>query len=380
MFRGTKTLKEKKILIVGGGYSGMCSAITLKRSGFDVDLIEIDENWRVEGAGITVSGPTLRALEKIGVLPQYLESGAISNGIDQRSADGLLIAQIHTPKVPDTEIQGTGGIMRPVLAKILADAVLAADVPVKLGTSFQTLLPKQNSVFVKLTNGEEKEYDLVIGADGVNSKVRKVYFPEAPKPTYTGQAVWRAVVPRNGLLRPTMFLGKQGKVGFTPVSDNEMYLYYNVTTPEKRWIDDKDLLPSLKAILEEFSAPEVRDAVNSLGSHSKIMYRPLEGILLPRPWNRGRILLIGDAVHATTPHLASGAGLGIEDAIVLAEELSKNKGVDDAIKHFQNRRWERCRMVVHNSARLGEIEIQGLHTEEHAQIMKLSMAALFANI
>lgn len=370
----------KKVLIIGGGYSGMCSAITLKQAGFDVDLVEIDENWRVDGAGITVSGPTLRALEQIGVLPQYMASGAISNGVEQRTSDGRLIAQIQTPKVPGTEIQGTGGIMRPVLAKILAEAVLAANVRVKLGVSFQTLLQKENSVIAKLTNGEEQEYDLVIGADGLYSKVREVYFPNAPTPQFTGQAVWRAVVPRNGLSRPTMFLGEHGKVGFSPVSDDEMYLYYNVTTPEKIWVDNRDLLPSLRAILEEFTAPEVRDAANTLGSHSKIMYRPLEGILLPRPWNRGRILLIGDAVHATTPHLASGAGLGIEDAIVLAEELSKNKGVDDAIKHFQNRRWERCRMVVHNSARLGEIEIQGLHTEEHAQIMKLSMAALFANI
>ncbi len=101
---------------------------------------------------------------------------------------------------------------------------------------------------------------------------------------------------------------------------------------------------------------------------------------MPRPWSKGRVVLIGDAVHATTPHLASGACIGIEDAIVLAEEISAADSVERALKVFEDRRWERCRMVVENSVRLGELEITDGDKSEHADIMRKSMMALAAPI
>ena len=88
------------------------------------------------------------------------------------------------------------------------------------------------------------------------------------------------------------------------------------------------------------------------------------------------MLLIGDAVHATTPHLASGAGLGIEDGLVLAEELAAATELGAALERFQQRRWERCRLVVENSLRLGDIERSGGSQQEHADIMRSSMMAL----
>ena len=113
-----------------------------------------------------------------------------------------------------------------------------------------------------------------------------------------------------------------------------------------------------------------------IDDRSQIVYRPLEGLLMPRPWARGRVVLIGDTVHATTPHLASGACIGIEDALVLAEELALSADVHAALAAFEARRWERCRMVVQNSARLGEIEIAGGDKEEHGRIMRESLMAL----
>jgi 2-polyprenyl-6-methoxyphenol hydroxylase-like FAD-dependent oxidoreductase len=112
---------------------------------------------------------------------------------------------------------------------------------------------------------------------------------------------------------------------------------------------------------------------------SQIVFRPLEGLLMPQPWSQGRVVLIGDTVHATTPHLASGACIGIEDAIVLAEELARPGDVPAALRAFEARRWERCRMVVENSSRLGEIEMAGVtpgSKDEHAQIMRDSLVAL----
>jgi 2-polyprenyl-6-methoxyphenol hydroxylase-like FAD-dependent oxidoreductase len=99
-------------------------------------------------------------------------------------------------------------------------------------------------------------------------------------------------------------------------------------------------------------------------------------MLLPLPWHKGRVLLIGDAVHATTPHLASGAGIGLEDGIVIAEELDRASSVAEALQRYDQRRWERCRMVVQNSLRLGQIEIEGGSQQEHGELMRVSQEAL----
>lgn len=136
----------------------------------------------------------------------------------------------------------------------------------------------------------------------------------------------------------------------------------------------------MSALIAPFTAPVMQFVKTNLGEPSQIVYRPLEALLLPRPWWKGRIVLIGDAVHATTPHLASGACIGIEDAIVLADELARAAAIEQGLQAFEARRWERCRMVVENSVRLGEIEITGGDPAEHGKIMREFMMALAAPI
>ena len=123
------------------------------------------------------------------------------------------------------------------------------------------------------------------------------------------------------------------------------------------------------------SAVPVADVRDHLGPHSCIVYRPLEKLLLPPPWYSGRIVLIGDAAHATTPHLAAGAGIGMEDAIVLAEVLSDETSIDHALSRFMTRRFERCRLVVENSALLGDLEMQAAPIEQQTAISRQSAAA-----
>jgi len=358
----------------------MSAAILLARRGLNIDLIEIDPNWRTDGAGITVNGPSLRALEQIGIIEQFKAQGAITVGVEMNTADGTLLRKIPTPPVPGSSIVGGGGIMRPTLAKILGEETRKAGVNVKLGVTFDEIVDRENDILVKLNDGTEQAYDLVVGSDGVFSSVRAKYFPEAPQPKYSGQGVFRAVVPRFGVEGPVMFLSKDSKAGFTPVSETEMYLHYTYRDPGKSFIPEDQWLPMLKDLLQPYTAELMVKVREHLDENSKILYRPLEGMLVPRPWYKGRILLIGDCVHATTPHLASGAGLGHEDAVVLAEEIAKGGELQTVLERYQNRRWERCRMVVTNSARLGEIEMHGGAPEEHSQIMAMSMAAMMAPI
>jgi 2-polyprenyl-6-methoxyphenol hydroxylase-like FAD-dependent oxidoreductase len=202
-------------------------------------------------------------------------------------------------------------------------------------------------------------------------------FPDAPTPQYSGQAVWRAVLPRPPEIETiTMWMGPKIKPGVNPVSKTEMYLFVTEPRPTNDQVDPATFVDQLRGLLADFPAPVLRAIREQIGPDSQIVYRPLESLLVPQPWFQNRVVLIGDAVHATTPHLASGACIGIEDALVLAEEIGRSANAQQALAAFSERRWERCRMVVENSARLGEIEITGGDKEEHGRIMRESMVAL----
>jgi 2-polyprenyl-6-methoxyphenol hydroxylase-like FAD-dependent oxidoreductase len=355
----------------------MAAAIELRKQGIEVEIAEIDPGWRSYGAGISLGGATLRAFRRLGMLEAFLEQGAASDGVDVCIPTGQKVAQLPTPRIAGPDVPGNGGIMRPVLARILADATRASGAQVRLGCTFTTIKQDEDGVDVSFSNGARGRYDLVIGADGLYSKVRESLFPDAPVPRYSGQGVWRAVLPLIADVKGTMmWLGPNVKTGLNPVSRDQMYLFVTEDRPENEFVDPSTFPERLKDLLARFPAPLMQQVRAQLDDRSQIIYRPLENLLVPAPWYRGRVVLIGDTVHATTPHMASGACIGIEDAIVLAEEIGRASSVDAALSAFQDRRWERCRMVVQNSARLGEIEIAGGDKEEHARIMRETLIAL----
>ena len=374
-------LAATRILIIGGGFSGMSAAIECAKHGAEVELVEIDPGWRSYGAGISLGGATLRAFRQLGILDAFLQQGAASDGVHLRLPHGQPIGELPTPRLAGPDVPGGGAIMRPVLAQILAEATRAAGAEVRLGCTFTSIEQDADGVDVTFTDGQRRRYDLVIGADGLYSKVRDALFPGAPKPRYSGQAVWRAVLPRPQHLQTiTMWMGGAVKPGVNPVSNDEMYLFVTEHRPSNEFVDPASFVPTLKALLAPFPDPIVQTVREQLGEGSQIVFRPLEGLLVRQPWHHGRVVLIGDTVHATTPHMASGACIGIEDALVLAEEIERHAGLPQALAAFQARRWERCRLVVENSGRLGEIEMEGGSKDEHARIMRETLMALAAPI
>ncbi len=370
------TLANRRILIIGGGFSGMAAAIELRRRGAEVDLAEIDPEWRNYGAGISLGGATLRAFLQLGVLDAFLREGHAADGVRICLSHGPQVAELPTPRLAGADVPGGGAIMLPVLARILADATRASGADVMHGCRFSDVRQDAEGAEVTLTNGTRKRYDLVIGADGLYSKTRETLFPDAPKPQYSGQAVWRAVLPRHPeVTTATMWMGRV-KPGLNPVSATKMYLFVTEHRAVNERVDPSTFVSKLRELLGDFPAPIIQQVRSQIGPDSQIVFRPLESMLMPRPWFQGRVVLIGDTVHATTPHLASGACIGIEDALVLADELERSESVPNALKAFQDRRWERCRMVVENSSRLGQIEMELGDKEEHARIMRESLIAL----
>lgn len=366
-----------KVLVIGGGFAGMTAALQLSRQGFAVDLVEIDAGWRSYGAGISLHGSTLRVLRDLGLIDRFFEEGFVSDGVQMRGPDDAVLVTLPTPRVAGPDIPGGGGIMRPALARIFSEAVRSSATRVRLGLTFTDIVEGEDGVRVTLSDGSADTYDLVVGADGLYSAVRAKIFPEAPKPRFIGQSVWRAVLPRpEGIDTVAMWMGPKLKVGLNGVNQDQTYLFLTEDRPTNDFVPPEVLVETLRGLLERFPSPIIRRIASELSSEHQIIYRPLQQMLLPRPWFKGRVVLIGDAVHATTPHLAAGACIGIEDAMVLAEELGRGSDVGAALAAFEARRWERCRMVVENSGQLADIEIHGGSREAHAAIMQASMKTL----
>lgn len=373
------TAPAKTALIVGGGVAGMSCAIMLRRAGIEVTLVDLDPQWRVAGAGITITAPTLRAFKAIGILDRVMEEGHTHEGIRVCAVDGKPVEEVRSPPL-DADVPGAGGILRPVLHRILSERTRALGTQVKLGITADSLDRDAHGVAARFTDGTRGRYDLVIGSDGIFSKMRQILFPDAPKPQFTGQACWRLMTARPPEIdRRHFFLGGPVKCGLTPVSRSEMYLFLLEHVPGNPWREPKAQHMILRGLLGGYGGvlARVRDELNEA---SRIVYRPLEGHILRHDWFEGRVILIGDAAHASTPQLASGAGMAAEDGIVLAEALQRSSSVDEAFRAFMKRRYERCRLVVENSLEIGRLEMANAPPEQQTAIVARSLRALAAPV
>jgi 2-polyprenyl-6-methoxyphenol hydroxylase-like FAD-dependent oxidoreductase len=340
-------------LIVGGGTAGLTAAIALRRAGVDAEIVELKQDWTVLGSGVTMMGATLRALKSLDLAEACVERGAGGDEVGIYDAVGVKLEGVPVPRIAGPELPSMSGIMRPSLHEMLVHAAEAEGTPVRLGSTVTALEQRDDGVEVTLDDGERHEYDVVIGADGVHSRVRELIFGDVYQPHYTGQLVWRAVVPRPvDYTELAMFYGPKNKAGINAVSASHAYLFLADNDPTTTRPPREEWPALLRELLTEFSGPvaEIRERITD---PETVDCRPLQALLVPLPWHKGRVVLIGDAVHASTPQLAMGAGLAVEDSVVLAEELSTSDTVQDALTRFEERRFDRCKMVVDNSIQLG---------------------------
>lgn len=340
-------MRTLSILVIGAGIGGLTAAIAMRQRGFAITVIEKDPAWSVYGVGIIQQGNVLRAVAALGILDDYLDAGAGFDAVEVYAPDGTKLARVPSPRLLEGRPANLG-IGRRALQRVLGDTAQAAGATLRLGVTAVSFEPAGERVAVRFSCGDEAVFDLVVGADGVHSQVRATLFPEAPAPAFTGQAVWRYNLPRPpGLDALHVYNGPIG-VGLVPISAALMYLYVTTPEPGNPRYPHAGLAAALRARVAG-CAPAIRALAERITDDGEVVYRPLEGLLVEGAWHHGRIVLLGDAVHATTPHLGQGAGLAIEDSLVLAEELSRYEDVEAALCAYRTRRFERCAWIVRAS-------------------------------
>ncbi len=363
-----------KVLIVGGGIGGLCAAIALRRKGLEVDLVELKSEWTVYGVGIIQQSNVVREMARLGLLDDYLEAAYAFEDVGIYDRNGNPLARIPGQRLAGPEYPANVGISRLALHKVLSESAIALGSVVRLGLSVEQLDQDTDGVDVVFTDGRRGRYDLVVGADGLYSKVRGLLFGDRYQPRFTGQAVWRynfARAPQIDHL--ASFQGADGNAGLCPLADDLMYMFLTSYEPGNPWMDANTLAEQMRARLAGFGGliGELREQIQD---SAQVVYKPMEVLFVDEPWYRGRVLLIGDAAHATTPHLGQGAGMAIEDAVVLGEELTSGLSLEQQLQRFMARRYERCKFISESSVLAGDREIAKDHDFDRIALVRKMLA------
>ena len=383
----------QKVLVVGGGITGSVLCLALAQRGVEVELVEISPQWFGVGHGITIQGNALKALRSVGVLDRVLARAVPFDLMRLRHADGSLLTELETPHTGGPDLPSTAGALRSDLQNALCDAVYAHGVTVRLGLSVDHLdqspdrqPPDDQStsrqqalghVDVAFTDGSTGRYDLVVGADGINSAMREL-LGITEKPSPVGMSIFRVVAERPAELdcAEVYYGGPRFKAGYSPISPDQCYAYLLDENLDATLIGPRCPLSLLRERGAGYAGTWGK-ILASLPDDTAVDYRWIEAVLVDEPWHRGRAMVIGDAAHACPPLIAQGAAMCMEDAMLLAELVTGDEPLAAALDRFMARRLPRVRMVLENSLQLAEWEIHpDTPGADPARIMSETLHAL----
>lgn len=343
--------KDTSIAIIGGGIGGLTTAIALRQQGFSPIVYEAAPELRPIGAGITLAINAMQVFRKLGLADKAISAG---HSIEQLLiTDGRLRPINRTVLRPLIEEFGVPnlGIHRGALQQLLVDALPAE--AIRLGKSLRCLENGEGGVQLHFDDGAYAAADIFIAADGIHSAVRRQLFP-ACRQRSAGQVCWRGVCRAD--TGPWRQQGTEAwapgkRFGIVPIAEESIYWFAVVN--EKPGFDWESL--SKEGLLDAFQpfARPVLELIENTPA-DRIIYSPIYDLeALPR-WFSGRIVLLGDAAHATTPNMGQGACQAIEDAWVLAQCLS-SLPLGEAFSQYQDRRKKRADGIVKQSRRLGRM-------------------------
>lgn len=366
-----------RALIVGGGIAGLSSAIALSRAGVQCDVVDLSDGFA--GASIGITGRAADALGELGVHDDCLAASTPfprdSTVAQQMDADGKLVSS--PPPRPDWPGSKVGlGVYRPAFLKTLSDAAKRAGASIRIGVTVKAIEEQPGGALAWFDDDTQRLYDLVIGADGIGSTVRTLVFPDAPKPAYAGQFSVRWMVAGAPITPEAWYNSPVGRLGFYNLPRGVTYVAAVFNIPEMKWLDKAEVHALFTRLLDSFRAPAVMELRRRLTPDAELIARPFEWLLVPKPWHRGRTLLIGDAAHATTAHLGMGGGMALEDACVLGQCVAGAPTLAHALDAFMDRRYERVRIVVETSLALSQLEQRDAPRAEAVGLIRTALATI----
>jgi 2-polyprenyl-6-methoxyphenol hydroxylase-like FAD-dependent oxidoreductase len=363
----------RRVLIVGGGVGGLTAATAFAQRGVDVVLIEKRPAFDVPGVGLGQPANALRIYDALGVLPEVLDSGFIYDHMSIFDPQRRLIVR-HDFLLGDSKIPAVCALSRLRLHEILLAAAEKAGAEVRLGLTVSKIEERGDKAAVQFSDGSADVFDLVAGFDGIRSDMRRHLFGTAFVPRPSGYGAWRVQVPRPDYVDGMEFLqGIGSKTGAMPLSDDLMYVFQIRPEAPDVFFERADMVELFKKRLAPYGSyvAEVREALND---QSDIVYSPIEPMLLPWPWFRGRVVIGGDAAHTVPPHLTQGAAMAAEDGYVLAQEmLNASSPIEARLMAYSQKRYARCAFVYAFSRQWLEEE-QAVRTPADLEAARAEMA------
>ena len=365
--RVTQKMIQMRITIIGGGISGLSTALALNKLGFQCEVYERAKVLNEVGAGIWMQPNALKVLDWLGLDEAVRESGVLLDQVDITNLQLIPFKKTEKELIQDEKGNKIVAIHRAALQKILYEALPNATV--KLGYEFNSYEYRENKLRVSIGD-KEIVTDLLIGADGINSKVRNKTFSNTSK-RFSGQTCWRGI---SDIGLPTEYQnsgieswGNKIRFGFSQIAENQVYWFAVVNTKQSK-SDSTDTIKSELQQLYKGFHPLVLKIIDHTET-TKIITSDLSDLKRLDTWYKEKVVLVGDAAHATTPNMGQGAGQALEDAYYLANILAKTNQIEQTLGLFESSRREKVDYVVNNSWRFGKMA----HSSFGQPIMKAIM-------
>ena len=331
--------------MIGAGIGGLAAAVALRRIGFETLVLERAASIREVGAGLSLWSNAVNALRELGLESSVTASASVIERTLAQTPSGAFIARSEIATFSRRASAPSLCIHRAVLQKILLDSLPPASVRTGVrccGFEGSTAI---------LENGEHIESDVLVGADGISSVIRAgLHGAEAPR--YAGYTCWRGICPDNGVLperSPLLAIGAGSQFGLWPCGNGQLYWFLTKNTPQgspKTKADAVALCRDWASPVPEIIEGTPEDAI-------------LQNDIVDRPplrwWGRGKVTLLGDAAHASTPNLGQGACQALEDAVVLAHCLSGAPPIEAALRKYERLRIPRTTAIVRDSWQAGKV-------------------------
>lgn len=351
--------RTERVLVVGAGIAGLSTAILLGRLGMQVTVAERSAQ-RADGAGITIQNQGINVLQTLGVLEECLkfafvsESGNVYDNFFDAEGSPRELPQV--PRRPEDGLPAYIQIYRPRFADILAARAEDLGAKINRECSVTQVADEGASVRVEFGDGSIGNYDLVIGADGTNSKVRHGIFGEIEQ-TYSGNMSLRWVKNHGPVGQRGFYVNeKSAPVVVSYPAEDVIYVATGIDM-ENRPVAHDEAIAILRDVVGSFPAKTVQNIYDLIEDDDEVIVRPYILHNLPAPWHKGRIAIIGDAAHSVSAHLGIGGVLALEDAAVLFEELSFGDDLESALTRYGKRRAIRTFFAVDACRQMLDLQV-----------------------